>query len=439
MRMMPRLGAGAANLSRYGFAIGGPAGAAAAQFLLSLVLLQQLAPDGFGRYSFLLIASQFTLGIWTALFCAPLPTILTRCEDSQRAMLHGILSLSMAGSLAVAIVFSALALLMGEDGWGAAAYGAFTGLALLRWFARAHSYSISRRQRDVVVSDFVYTAVLLIGVLATAQGVFGLGSAYPFTLFLAAAFCALFPFIRSSLRMQLRSLRQRIPRSYRGVWSEYGRWSILGVVTTELTANGHAYLVATLVDPAAFAPIAASGLLVRPTAVAINALFEYERPRFAIAIAEANLARIGWLRWSSRGIIAAIWVGTGIVAATLLLAAPGFLIPEGYSYSSIVAGAILWMATVAFRIVRLPEAVLLQASGAFRELAVVGMIAAPVTCIGVTIALSIAEPVWSLVGVVAGELLSALLIFRAAGRWHRNQKGGANERSEAGNGGVVGG
>ena len=60
----------AGDLGRYTLVTIGPVGAAVSQFALSLVLLRFVDPATFGTFSFLLTASQFSLGISSALFGA---------------------------------------------------------------------------------------------------------------------------------------------------------------------------------------------------------------------------------------------------------------------------------------------------------------------------------------------------------------------------------
>ena len=86
------------RLSRYALATIGPVGSAGAQFALSLVMLQRLDLGAFGAFSLLLVACQFSWGIWSALFCAPLPVLLAQAPADDR---HGIRLTLLSTSLPV--------------------------------------------------------------------------------------------------------------------------------------------------------------------------------------------------------------------------------------------------------------------------------------------------------------------------------------------------
>ena len=102
------------RLLRYGFASLGPIGSAGAQFLLSLILLHSSSPATFGSFSFLLVASQLTLGVSSALFCAPLLVLMTRPGDASRERaISAILAGNLLLAVAVGFVFIGLGRLLG--------------------------------------------------------------------------------------------------------------------------------------------------------------------------------------------------------------------------------------------------------------------------------------------------------------------------------------
>src|SRR5690349_677689 len=74
----------AGDLGRYGLVTIGPVGAAVSQFAVSLVLLRFAEPATFGAFSFLLTASQLSLGISSALFGAVLPIVLVEGDPVSR-------------------------------------------------------------------------------------------------------------------------------------------------------------------------------------------------------------------------------------------------------------------------------------------------------------------------------------------------------------------
>ncbi len=47
-------------------------------------MLRVLSPAEFGVFTFLLVAAQFSWGIWSALFCAPLPVLLLETSIAEQ-------------------------------------------------------------------------------------------------------------------------------------------------------------------------------------------------------------------------------------------------------------------------------------------------------------------------------------------------------------------
>src|SRR3954470_20927259 len=82
--MNASLSSTSAKLSRYAIAVVGPVSVAAVHLLLSLIMLRALSPAEFGTFTFLLVAAQFSWGIWSALFCAPLPVLLLQKSTEEQ-------------------------------------------------------------------------------------------------------------------------------------------------------------------------------------------------------------------------------------------------------------------------------------------------------------------------------------------------------------------
>ena len=405
------------DLLRYGLALAGPIGSAGSQFLLSLVLLRHMDAASFGRFSFLLIVSQLVASIWSALFCAPLPLVLSAphavyAPDPARTML----SASSLGGLLSLVPFVLLARGVGE-GWSAAAWFAgFAAVALLRWFARALAYARGR-QAQVSISDMVYSVVLLVGtVLLVVRG--GRDSDSAYAVFLLATVAALLAFGGRFLAEQVTAFGAAQLGGYRAMWRAHGRWSLIGVVTSEATANAHAYLVTGFLGAGAFAPLAATAILIRPVTVVSNALTEFERSRIARAIGVGDLAQAARAVRLFRAILLLAWFGTGAAIVLLLWWNPRLIFPAEYHAHTLVIGAALWMAAALMRLLRTPEGTLLQAGGAFLPLAMTSLWSAGFSIVAVAVLLFTAPPLWSILGIALGEAVCAVLIFRAVRLWY---------------------
>lgn len=404
------------KLFRYGLAVVGPVGSAGAQFLLSLQLLHALSPQAFGGFSFLLVASQFTASLWSALFCAPLPVLLNQGAATERAMLERCLMTSCLALAAVfAVVFFGMAMAMAVPLFASLMFGVYGAAFLIRWFARAYAYVTGRPLRTTA-SDTVYTLGLLIGValMAITRSV-TLQMAY--AVLMASAVLGLLPFGVDYLRKQFIVVRFKDLPRYRMIWSAHSSWSTIGVLTTEVTVNAHAYIVTALRGASAFAPLAASALLMRPISVIANALSELERPQIARQLAAGRRDEALGSVNSFRLVVMTVWGLTVIGAWALWRYAPNVLSLAQYDRRVLTVGLALWLAIAGVRMWRSPDSILLQAAGQFRPLAQASIISCGVSLAGVTIGLLAGGPLYSLPGLLVGELVFAVWTWRQKRAW----------------------
>jgi len=400
---------------RYGLASVGPVGSAGAQFVVSVQLLHVLDPGAFGSFSFLLVASQFSLGLWSALFCAPMPILLSGDDARDDPMRRCLMSANLALAIVALAVFAVLGTVLRADPLASLLFAAYAMAMLLRWFARAYAYATGRPWRTMT-SDIIYTVVLLAGVGLVA--VTRAASAAPaYASLLAGAALSLAPFGSRYLKQQFGGFSFKALASYKQVWREHSGWSLTGVLTTEATANAHAYIVTLISGATAFAPLAASALLMRPISVVTNALTEFERPQMARQLAQDHgREALATMRFFRVMLIAA-WGVTVIAALALMRYGPALLFPKSYDRGYLMIGTLLWLAIAGVRTARTAESVLLQAAGQFRPLAHASMISCGVSLVAVLVLLILGGPLYSLVGVFLGEAVFALWIWRETARW----------------------
>ncbi|PSJ38284.1 MATE family efflux transporter [Allosphingosinicella deserti] len=414
------------GLLRYAMAAVGPVAGAGAQFVLSLVLLHLLTPAAFGKFAFLLVTSIFSAGLWSALFCAPLPVILNRGDAAGRApAVRALTTLSTLGSVVVFCLFSVLGLALEVSLSGALLFGVYAAMFVLRWFARTHAYAHDRPIR-VTISDLVYSVVLLggVGALAIARAT---SVELCYAVMALSAALGMLPFGRAYLRTLL-SIDRSAFAHYRPVWREHSSWSLVGVITTEATINAHVYIVTLIAGPVAYAPIAATALMIRPMAVAQNALGDFERPRMARQIGSGRIDDAGRAVLFFRMVLLAAWIATCAGAIMLFVVDPHLVFPRDYDRSVLAIGTALWLAVSGVRLVRTPESTLLQAAGAFRPLAHASMVSCGISIVAVLVMLVAVGPLWSILGILAGELVFGGWTWRQAHRWRR--QAAAKARSE---------
>ena len=185
----------------------------------------------------------------------------------------------------------------------------------------------------------------------------------------SASVLSLAAFGRRYLAQQIWLGRDGALADYAPIWRDVTRWSLMGVVLTETTANAHAYLVTLISGPGAFALLAIGALLMRPISLVYAALPDLERPAMARAIAAGDAARALRIVKQFRTAVGAMWVVTVLAAGAILIWFPHLVLKKGYGEDQALIVMALSAAIMAVRAVRTPESVLLQAAREFKPLA----------------------------------------------------------------------
>ncbi|WP_457107422.1 hypothetical protein [Methylobacterium sp. P5_C11] len=408
-------------MTPYAIAVSGPLALSATQFILSVVLVHLMNPNEFGTFSFLMVTSQFLMSFSGAFLCAPLPVVMAKADGTRDAgMVECLLAVNFTLALLVFLLISALSIALGTEFIAAILFGGFASLTMLRWFGRAYAYAIGLPLR-ATLSDIVSGLILAVGIGLVAWQ----GSASPLlaygALMLSAA-SGLLAFGPHHLAEQLRWPRLEGVSRYGAVWKEHSSWSLLGLVTTEATGNAHAYFVTLISGAAAFAALAASALLIRPAIILMNALGEFERPRLAWLIAQQRWSDVDRTMVLFRFILMSGWfatLGLGVVIAYLV---PSLLFTRDYDLLYVQRAFILWLAIMGLRLVRTPESILLQAGGQFRALAHSSVYSSVISIVLVVVMVWAVGPLFSMIGVLVGEAIFTVAVWRVARAWRR--KGG---------------
>ncbi len=405
-----------ARIGLYVIATVGPIGASIAQFLLSIHVLSTSSPIQFGTFSFLLVTSQFGAGIWSALFCAPLPVIFSgHDETARRAEIRSLFAVN--GLLAVVsfFVYWALSAWLDATPSECIIFSCYGGISLLRWFARSHAYAVGAAWQTVT-SDLVYVVCLLFGIsLLMLRGSKSLDG--PFLALCIGSVCSLIPFGSTHLIKQFVNISLGDIAHYRRIWLQHSRWALTGVAMGEATANAHAYFVTVFASPAAFAPLAASALFIRPIGVVMNALTEFERPRIAKLIDAEELVPIFRSLKLFKIVLVTGWLATVMTAILIAVYAPRLLNASKYDPNYMAVGIALWMAIAGARLSRTPQSTLLQAAGLFKPLAFASVHSAGFSIVLAALLLAFGGPLWSLAGVLVGEIVFAMSVWRRTHSW----------------------
>jgi len=399
-------------LCRYFTAVIGPLSAAAGQFVLSVLLLSRLTVPDFGRFSFIVVISQLGIGVWSALFSAPLLVAVARTGSLVNSDIRALAVTALVAQVPAAVVVFGIALLVGADGRAAALFACFCAVTLTRQVCRAWELAYARPSR-AMLSDIAYALAVGVGasVLALAHIV---TLAIVGGVLLLAAITGFFPLLHGSMVGAGMGFGLVHLPAYGQIWQRDSRWSLGGVLTTEITVNCHSYLVAGLCGAPAFAPIAATALLIRPVTVGVNALVEFERARFGRALAQRDHLQARIARRQLHLVLLALWGGTAIAAAVLLGIFPQLLFHGKFPVRVLIIGGTLWLGVALVRSVHSPEGAILQAAGEFRQLAFISLVSCMVSLTGVLVLIEFVGPLWSIGGIIAGEGCFAIALWRAA-------------------------
>lgn len=404
-----------AQARRYGLSAFGPLSVSGAHFLATLVLLHWLSDQAFGQYSFALVVSGLCISLTNGLLSAPVSSIAHTAAADQRAELHTYFKSSLLLGVVLSLAMFAIMLASNAPMLPAALFGLYGGTMSLRIFARVHEYALGRI-RNVVLSDTVYSATILLGVVALsfATGVTLLSASLVMAL---GAALALLPFGLSLFRAFVEAVRVGSVRGYWRIWQDITRWSMLGVVTTEVTINAHAYLVTFIAGAGAFAPIAVGALFMRPFTLVISALPDQERPAMARHIAKGDPGRAAGIANEYRLVLCALWLATLALTVAVIVWFPGLLIRHSYSRPAILEAVVLWSLISAVRGYRGPDAVLLQAAREFKSLANASLRSSGISLVATLALLLLLGPVASLGGILLGDVVMLFIIVAGVRTW----------------------
>ncbi len=405
--------------SRYMLSTGGPLSISAAHFLASILILHALPAKDFGIFSFALIVVPLCLSATGALLNASLTRAMADTQATRETELLAHMKANLLFCASAAFLSGILAFGSGASAAVAALLGLYGSTMCLRWFARAVRY-IANDPSRVALSDLCYSLSLVCG-LSYLWAVQSLTIAHVAFVMAASAMIATACFGVSHLKRQFVSSLKAPLQNYLATWRALTRWSFLGVLLTEATANAHAYLVTFISGSQSFALLAIGALFMRPVSLSLAALSDAERPFMAKSIASGAMEKAERCVREFRAAGVATWITTMLLCVAVLIWLPGLILKQEYHLGDVAIVVTLWAAIMVVRIVRTPDLVLLQAAGEFQTLASAAYLSSVVS-IGLTLLLLlIFGPVASLLGILVGDAVMTAQILSAVRKWkHAN-------------------
>ncbi|WGJ14171.1 hypothetical protein QEV83_16200 [Methylocapsa sp. D3K7] len=406
------LGAFLQSLHRFGLAALGPVAVSATQFLLQMDLLRTLETTEFGLFAFIVGFIQFGFGLSNALVCTPYTVWINNTQMGDKdAQTYFKVNLALSAIWAAFCIIIVMTLGRSVEAWF---FGLFGFLAMIRWFGRAHLYAI-HRPTTVVISDFIFAGVLLMCISSVPFASLSLLSAI--AMLCVATTGGVIAIGLAFIEMQFRRAWVGSFRDYGDVWRDHARWTLLGVVSSEATANAHSYVVTLHAGPAAFAPIAAATLLVKPISLIITSLTQLERPVMARHLASgdmtAALQSVAFFRLA----VILTWTGTISAGVACLVWFPRLLFSPSYDIGTLKIAFFLWAWISLLQSWSTPPSVLLQAAQWFKPLGSTGVASAVVAVIAVLAFALVLTPVYTLIGILIGQAIMNWGIAILKTRW----------------------
>jgi O-antigen/teichoic acid export membrane protein len=209
------------------------------------------------------------------------------------------------------------------------------------------------------------------------------------------------------------SFRRAVWRRYRAIWSDVA-WSLVGTTTWAVQGQALVFLVAAIVGPAAYAPLAVGMVLFTPLRPAISAFINVFRPDFGSALAQGQIGR---LRVMMLSITVLILLSSGAVGGAIWLGWPlleTYLLAGKFDNAPMpLIVALSGIAAAVYSAYNVPLA-LVQGAGEFRPVALATTYGAVVGLVSVTILLAVTSVAWSLAGFIAGEAVCGLCLWISA-------------------------
>lgn len=377
---------------------------AGAHFLGSLVILRNFGKADFGFYSFMFTALQFINGISNAMICAPY-SINAQQHDHSTSDEQLYFQVNWLFCCFVAAVVFGLGWMF-ETWQVSAAFAVWILFSSMRWFLRNFEFS-SHRPLTALISDLAYSAVFFIGLIVVMYS--------PGALWLVATCAATAAIIGllidgNFMRKQISSIGFVRLKEYLPIWRAQSRWALLGVVTTEATANAHSWLVTFWAGPSGFAPIAAAALFFRPLGLIVSSMTQIERPALARLIAQTRTAEIATRLKHFRMTLMTAWCLTIVLtlACTVLLGTR--LIKSGYDAPQFYLAIFLLAAISLASSWRMPESVALQAQNKFKSLSIATIYSGIFTITLAILFIAFFGSVYSLVAILMGQVFLAFYL-----------------------------
>lgn len=394
------------------FSVADQAVVSAFNFALNLFLVRFASPVEFGVFAIVYAVSLFTAMMQNAVINTPLSVHLpTVADDSGKARLRRVFSAANLLSSTLLLVASAAALTVWlgptPTALGACVY-------LVAQFVREYFRSllaVEGKLASLLAADAVCVTLSVIALAAFQWQEQYSWPVVPAALLIVGV-AGMLSIVPCALTLgsigQLRGLAAEIRQVFAEQWKEI-RWSLIGVITTEIQNRGYVYIAAAVIGPAAVAQLQAGRIFFGPLNLLTSAWARVARPQLAALL--ARLDADGFDVTLKRA-VQAFALFNVVFLVSLWMAWPqlsSLVFGGKYEEMGIVVAA--WgMANIAFQS-RSCLGIGVQAMRRFRELSMATIAGAAVSLVLTALACYSGKPIWFIAPVIAGECLAMAIVL----------------------------
>ncbi|MFT3850651.1 MAG: hypothetical protein QM739_18840 [Propionivibrio sp.] len=391
-------------------------------FALNLYLVRVAAPEDFGLFAIVNAASLFAAMVQNAIVNTPLSVHLPAAPGpgEKNLLLRTFTAVNLA--LAICVLLAGAAILAWRLGAGGLTVTACASFYLFAQFVREFhraQLAVEGRLAALLAADLA-CAVLSAGALAVLHRLdWPPLAADPqwriapsvFLVVGVAGMLTAAPWIAASIKVpSWRRLPAEAAGVLRGQLHEI-RWSLLGVVTTEIQNRGYLYIAAVVFGPATVALLQAGRILFGPLNLLSAAWARVARPQFAALLARGDAPGF------RRTLTHAFWAFAAfnlLFLGALWLAWPLLspLVFAGKYGADIAYLVAFWGAANLVSQTRACLGIGAQALRRFRALSMATIAGAAVSLALVGVACALGRPGWLVAPVIAGECVAMLFVLR---------------------------
>lgn len=388
---------------RFILMLGGEVTQSAFHFGINIVLARSLSPHDYGRFAILFLVGGLALTYIRSL--AGVPATITIPPRAGRRAARGfdVTFGTVAVILSATIAAGVCAALMATSDINALAGSLFVGLWSLRSYLRLALFAKHRPAisglGDVVfaLSGTAFTVAMI-----HFQGAPGLDA----TLFALA--CANGLGIVASLALLREPIRLSLGRSVRrryGAMIPTLSWSLVNVTTANVQGQGQSLLVAAMAGPAAYAPMAATFVLFSPLRLSASALINMVQPEVAGHLARGNFTLARRFALICSGLLGLGCIAYGAIILSVLELIEHKLFAGQFAGAPMMLIAVAAWAIVTVSLIHAPMRILMETMQDFRPLSVIAGVSVGIGSVAVIGLLLLAQPAWSLFGVLISEVV----------------------------------